>query len=497
MGQDTYNVGLKSPTFGGGARQSCRTSDGGFVQTVPGSPAGWCIFKTDSIGNVMWLKNYTHPHLENVMELTETSDSCIVVLSIIYDSIGTGLNAIKKFDPAGTVLWSKYINSFISTNYGLALCPSENGGFAIAGGGCNGNNFVMRFNTYGNFIWSYQYPNQNATTGFPTCMLRKSTGNFVIAGYDIINGVKQINLFEIDTNAVLQWYKNIDDSLASWAWSIAESPFQEITISGYVQCANSPSDPSYLLKVDSSGNFLWMNRYYNSQPFCIESHTSLSSGSFVAVGEVSTATSWNDEYFVMSIDFNGLATSSYSSGSSQFNHAGGDFLYDVYPAPGDASFGIGESADGSIIQRFDPWLSGFCDPYPVTISTVPYSPAVTAPPVIRYSFPQTVLDYPITINDTTFTRFVYCMSITTQTDSLPVENSSVELYLNHGILHIENESDVVIDLLEIFDMTGRCIRTIEYPTNELEISIPSAVYFVRITQLNKTIVKKVYVPTEN
>jgi len=107
-----------------------QNSDGGYMLAGTlwnrsGTGHGGLI-KTDSDGNMLWMKNYPTGGLELLM--ASTSDGCYVLCSNL---------TLIKTDSEGTVLWTKDLHLFPELSHALevSVIQTLDGGYAILGGG--------------------------------------------------------------------------------------------------------------------------------------------------------------------------------------------------------------------------------------------------------------------------------------------------------------------------------------------------------------------------
>lgn len=473
ISQDTYSVGLTNPSVVVGSRRSCRTMDGGFAIASSGTtPQSLLIVRTDSAGNVRWSQEVSHPDFATISNIIETTDSGIVALGVKYNSVGFGNIYFEKFDVNGNFVWSKQVIAGQGTNGASAFCRSENAGFALSGSGCGGNNFVIRFDANADIIWSKQFPATGASNGCPNSMTRRKNGNFLIAGYEMVSTVRKLAVFEVDTAGTLLWYHDYNDGNEYWPETICEGPDQSVSVSGKVMCSTNPAIPSFMMKLDSAGSYLWMNQYTSTAPICISSHAPLPSGAFVACGSRYDP-NWPiaNDYLAFHVDTAGTATWGYWDGSTLGNHAAADWSNGVHAAIDGSAFILNESYyDGIAIVRLDPMGNGFCAPTAITINTAPALPVISTPGNSSSNLPLQTASFTVTITGLTLTRTVFCSN-----NALGVEETqpgAPEISTAPGQLVLGNFHGTRVSRLEIFDLTGKCIHVMDDPAEFSTVNIP-------------------------
>ena len=195
-----------STGYYGNAGQIEETPDHGFLicgyrssfTTGYGDPF---LIKTDSAGNLKWLKILGNPNqLDGAASLAITQDSnYIVALGYATATINNNeaslarLNIIK-FSPDGSQIWNKMYDT-IRLNYNvnkIQLLPNND--FILMGSNGKMNDldsyfhfetFLMKFNSYGDSLWrkSYFYLAQNVDENYLYDNVLNSDGSITACGY--------------------------------------------------------------------------------------------------------------------------------------------------------------------------------------------------------------------------------------------------------------------------------------------------------------------------
>jgi hypothetical protein len=255
------------------------------------------VLKMDTFGNVLWIKQQS---LMNTTEddynqkiATDTSGNVYVT----YYTLGTvsgGTNrghddiVVFKMDTGGNVLWVKQqtvINTTLNDSFPSITTDLSGNVYIsyITYGEVSGGSFlgstdvvVFKMNTSGNVLWIKQQPLMNTTTNdvYPSIVTDSSGNVYVtyrtdgtISGATITSGYK-IVIFKMNTNGNVLWIKqqeivntNAGDDVypaitTDIDGNIYVTYYKNDVISGGT---NTGLTNVVFLKLDTSGNILWMS----------------------------------------------------------------------------------------------------------------------------------------------------------------------------------------------------------------------------------------------
>jgi hypothetical protein len=269
-------------------------ANGDKTQTSRGFDDYW-IVRTDSLGNKIWDKRYGGADDELLATILQTSDKGFILGG--YSGSGVGGDKtqpnrgfhdywIVKTDSIGTVLWDK---DFGSTDYDFLtnLMITDDGGFLLGGASSSPAAFdksqnvwgandawIIKTDSLGNKQWDADYGGFDYDQVNSFC--KTSDGGYLLGCYSASNtggnktqnvwGIGDVWLVKITSAGVIQWDKdigalNIEDGIGS--------VFQNSDGSYYVIC-NSFSGiggdktennlglaQAWVVKTDSVGNKLW------------------------------------------------------------------------------------------------------------------------------------------------------------------------------------------------------------------------------------------------
>jgi hypothetical protein len=146
------------------------TADKGFLVTgqkgdSQNTDADGCLVKTDSVGNVQWIKTVGGNNFDAFYSSVQLPDQSY--LSIGWTrSFGFGNNFnhdgyLVKTDSAGNFLWQKTIGTIDEENY-MGISKTSDGNFLLAGGKYYYSTDtlepqIIKIDTAGNIIWTRTY----------------------------------------------------------------------------------------------------------------------------------------------------------------------------------------------------------------------------------------------------------------------------------------------------------------------------------------------------
>ncbi len=150
-------------TFDQGYAVGCWTRIPSLLETADPT-----IIKTDSLGNFEWSLNLGGPYGDDKAMVSNTLDSCIMVLTAYADSMYTPYHAytrinLIKIDPQGIVIWNKKYGASKPVNYISNIQTTQNGGFILCGYSMildpsfANAGWIMEVNSAGDSLWYEDY----------------------------------------------------------------------------------------------------------------------------------------------------------------------------------------------------------------------------------------------------------------------------------------------------------------------------------------------------
>jgi len=265
---------LWTSVFGGDYYDVCRwvyqTPDNGYIvaglmSSDNNTDEDIYIFKTDSLGNLLWDKTYGGDQEDGVVTARPTSDGGYIVLGYT-PSFGLGYMDIwlLKLDSDGDTLWTKTYGSE-SYDYGGSIIQEPDSGYFVLCNifqGADNRMTLIRTDADGDSLWSRNYLGIG-TSG--KSIIPASGGGYMIMANTLEFGDEfDIQLLRIDENADSLWsgvYGNVDIDMGNSLWQSDDG--------GFVICGiNGPyfNEDIYVLKTDAYGDTLW-SWTFNGTPY--------------------------------------------------------------------------------------------------------------------------------------------------------------------------------------------------------------------------------------
>jgi hypothetical protein len=239
-----------SRTYGasGNVRGSCvtQTSDGGYaVAGTANSEAE--LVKTDAAGNMEW--NRTYQDYSWAYCVVQTGDGGYVLAGATGDRYWSSVDTnvwLAKIDPSGNTVWSK---SYAQAGLGSAnsVIQTSDGGYALVGTTYEMDFLLVKTDANGNFEWSKTYGSPDKDGG--SSIVQDADGSYVMAGLlwnrtTFSAGSVGVGLVKVDSSGDLLWLKN-------YPGSGVPSSMIRAGDGNYVLCSG------LLDKIDRQGNLLW------------------------------------------------------------------------------------------------------------------------------------------------------------------------------------------------------------------------------------------------
>ncbi len=228
-----------------------QTGDGGYalagtttLHRNSGSYSNYCMAKTDSQGNLLWVEQYDFR--DELSAFAPAADGGYI-LAGSAGSFPSVVTHIVKTDGTGKVQWNKDIPVRTATQ----IIATTDGGYTVlgstyassSGGSFSGSSIIMHLNSNGDVTWT------NSLTGFsPSTGLQTSDGGYIVAGLSNPRTYLSSSvLLKLDHFGNMSWFKQYDSQTFYYPKSL-------ITCreGGFMFAATTP-DHRCIVKIDESG----------------------------------------------------------------------------------------------------------------------------------------------------------------------------------------------------------------------------------------------------
>ena len=287
-----------------------QTTDGGFI--IAGGAGGsgdMRLMKTDSNGNILWSKRYSHsPMITGLNSVEQTQDGGFILAGYIsptasqmdYDA------CLIRTDSNGDTLWVRKPNLAGVYDEPFATAETDDGGFMVVGTRGNLSShgvFLFRVNSNGSLVWMKTM----AASGddFGQDIIKTMDGSFAITGYAYFNNDGLI-LFKCDTLGAISWAKRLGQT-DERGYALKQSPDSGFIITGQRSAVTSV----FLLKANKTGNPLWA---YSFAPGSGYSNTKAkdilitNDGRYLIAAETYNTSSALRKGYIIKTDSSGLST---------------------------------------------------------------------------------------------------------------------------------------------------------------------------------------------
>jgi hypothetical protein len=255
-----YNFDMKSGnTF-------TQTSDGGMLLATSITSSSLkpviILIRTDSLGTVIWSKQYPGDGFNAVTGVKQTADSGFIVCGNTSGLSQYRFPYLFKTDPSGNLSWGRRVNVGTDTA-GMFFSVEEIAGQGYIAVGNSGNSgLVVKTDLSGNLLW-----NKNFFPGYGYLYSSaRTTDSAVVAAGAYIDSSgyePSICLVKLDFSGRVCWQKQFTSTnpnyFGSDSWSLIPMPSGNFAMGGYM---SNPIPETFIALMDSTGNSTWFDQYY-------------------------------------------------------------------------------------------------------------------------------------------------------------------------------------------------------------------------------------------
>jgi hypothetical protein len=266
--------------------QAKRTRDNGFIVVIRSKTyngvAGVSLVKLDSIGSILWTRDYPHLRFESAISIDTTYDGGFILGGGTLNSFGIPANSqclnvyCIKTDSVGNIQWNK---SFGGPYYDVAwrVIQTKDSNYVMAGiytesdptpptmcadGYGLTRPYIIKLNQNGDTMWTRRYGEAVFNTGIR--VLRElDNGDLIAAGqYHIDSTNNELGLIlKVNNNGDSLWYKTywnlISPGSLNALYDIRQTPDMGFVACGYtgprISVQDTGHQDTWILKIDSNG----------------------------------------------------------------------------------------------------------------------------------------------------------------------------------------------------------------------------------------------------
>ncbi len=253
------------------------------------------LFKIDSNGDVEWLKTYGYSdETEQGTRLIQLEDSYILS-GELYSPENASIDLfLMKISESGDSLWIKYYGGTDSEEL-EDIIQTADGGFLLLGqtysfgAGSFGDAYIVKTDSLGNALWIKRI-GQPAWLESAYSAVQTPDGGFIISmvDWELGIGYEDLILLKLDNSGDSLWVKRYAGPYHDWGNKIIETSDGNYLLSGAYGTATYFYD-WWLLKINNSGDTLWTKTHSGWQRSRGEDIKLLPDGGFIAINSAESA----------------------------------------------------------------------------------------------------------------------------------------------------------------------------------------------------------------
>jgi hypothetical protein len=272
-----------------------QTSDGGYILTGKEyrsniDTTNILLIRTDSIGNIRWVKRLGMFFYENGRNVKETMDGGFILTgernrdtSDVYDMF------VAKTDPEGNVEWSKsYMGP--GNSQGFKILVLSDGSYIVHGvvniGTENPDILTIRLTADGDTLWTRSYGSEGHERSFN--LIETAQHQLAIIGLtdSWTAGYGDIYLTLLDLDGNLLWSKVYGSSGGEEGQIITQTSDEGFIFGGYANNSFDIETGLYLVKTNSAGEIQWSMTYHDNDVDIVYGIVELDSGGYLVAGHI-------------------------------------------------------------------------------------------------------------------------------------------------------------------------------------------------------------------
>ena len=306
-----------------------QTFDGGFIiagythssdSDVTANHGGddYWIVKTDSSGNIMWEKSYGGTDYDRAYSVQQTVDGGYIATGSSYSvngdiSSGHGSSDywVIKLNPSGVLEWEKSYGGS-SSDDARSIKQTSDGGYVITGFSASDDGdvtenkgiydyWIVKTDSIGSILWEKSYGGSGSDGSFT--IQECSDHGFIISGvsssddWDVTvnHGSADYWLLKIDSTGNFIWEKSYGGTDNEWGRSVTETTDGGFIVAGYSfstdgdVVGNHGDSDFWMIKTDNKGEVKWEKCYGGTFEDKAYAVTQTSDLGFIIAGQTSSS----------------------------------------------------------------------------------------------------------------------------------------------------------------------------------------------------------------
>jgi len=423
--------------------------------------------------NIEWQKCLGGTGSDYASSIQQTTDGGYIVAGYSTSSNGdvTGNHGdydmwIVKLTNTGSVTWQKCLGGLYD-DYAVSIQQTTDGGYIVAGSsessdgdvtGNHGSNdmWVVKLTSTGTVTW--QKCLGGTGSDYASSIQQTTDGGYIVAGGsessdgDVTGNHGSIDMWvvKLTSTGTVTWQKCLGGLYDDHASSIQQTSDGGYIVAGgsnsFVGWGNHGNKDFLVFKLDSIGNKEWKKYLGGSSYDSARSIKQTSDGGYIVVGEsrsndgdVSGNNGYRDMWIVKLTSWGGINWQKSLGGSNS------EFVISVQ-----------QTSDGGYV------VAGSSDSYDGDITSYHGS------------------------ND----MWIVKLSSTLDIDEKQILQD-ISIYPNPTSHQLSVDTELAINEINVIDITGKTIKTINQNTNTLDVAdLTAGIYFIKLITNERTITKK-------
>lgn len=299
---------------------ACR--NGGFAAAFTPDSRNGSVFvlKTDSLGNLLWSREYRVNSGSQGTELMETPDGNLLVAGNMRIGFVVSAAVLSLDGTNGQIQWFKTLTIGGENAIVNALAGARDSGFVIAGTGTGNVMFIARYNKEGDMQWTRTYRAASQGNYFyqdVRAIAQTKDGGFAFTGLvpSVLPGNGyDMSVIKLGANGSLQWAKELGTTGEDGGSSIQQNSDSSYTITSTFTSANT-----WLVKLNKTGETSIFQRVLNDGYLSFPSSVQDNMGRYIMSGTAYTGNMLQPHGFIAAIGNDGSSCGGYLSRQPIFN----------------------------------------------------------------------------------------------------------------------------------------------------------------------------------
>jgi hypothetical protein len=332
------NYGGAKPDF---PYHMIQTTDGnffviGYSQSYGGGDMDVLLLKVDQAGDLIWQKTYGGFGNDQGQDIIPTADGNYVIIGSSNSGVGSQEMNLIKIDPAGGVIWSKYIGGS-AHDYGHSVKQCSDGGYILLGHtfsyGVNGDAYLVKTDGNGDYVWGKNFGGAAYDEGAYINVNGDGSFTFLIRDSSTVGQDVDIRVTKTDDQGNTIWSKTYGGTKKDTPKMIQPTSDGGYIVGGHSRSFGWINPDMWILKLNNAGDTTWTRHYggvNNEHCYVVREQPD---GSYIAVGKTASYGPDMDPIF-LKLNSNGT----FAVGINEYVSA--PHSVNLYPNPSDGDLTI-------------------------------------------------------------------------------------------------------------------------------------------------------------